>query len=227
MLSYTRAMRARRTVMVLPALTICVALMAAACGGGSDGASVDSVPPTVATTTTAPTTTIATTSTTTTEAPILDGEPAFDSASTVSTVGIDRLIFGMTLPAAEEALAATFVRVEPDGPTDCYQIRPTGGPLGVELTVTAGTIERVDITTELITTRSGAGVGKTETELTELFGDRLTSASREGGGNTITFTPVDEGDKQFRVIFETDGAVVTSFRSGRVPIVEPTTPCST
>lgn len=208
------------------AVAVCIAILATACGGGSDGASVDSVPPTIATTTSSTTTTIATTTSSTTEAPVLSGEPAFDSDSTVSTVGIDRLIFGMTLNRAEQELTAVFVRVEPDGSNECYQIRPEGGPVGVELTVAAGTVERVDITTADITTRSGAGVGKTEAELTELFGDRLTTAPSASGGNTVTFTPVDEGDKQFRVIFETDGETVTSFRSGRVPIVEPSIPCA-
>ncbi len=197
--------------------------------GGDESASVDSVPPTTASTSTtsAPTTTAApTTSTTTTTAPELVGAPAFDAASSVSTVGIDRVTFGMTVAQAETELGAEFVAVDEAAGGDCYLVRPAGGPGGVELTVTSNTIERVDITTDLITTRSGAGVGMAETALFELFGDRLSSAPREGGGNTITFTPVDAGDADFRVIFETDGSTVTSFRSGRVPQVLPTRACT-
>ena len=89
-----------------------------------------------------------------------------------------------------------------------------------------GTIERVDITTEDITTRSGAGVGSTEEELAELFGDSLTTEASETGGNQVIFTPSDDSDAQFRVIFETDGETVTSFRSGRVPQVLSTIPCA-
>ena len=203
-------------------------VLLAACGG-DDSATVDSVAPTTAapSTTAAPTTTAPpTTTTTTTEVQLLVGTPAFDEASSVSTVGIDVLTFGMSVAEAERVLGADLIEVVEGETGDCYQIRPAGGPAGVELTVTEGTIERVDLTTDLITTRSGAGVGMTEEALFELFGERLTSAPRDGGGNTITFTPVDPGDADFRVIFETDGSVVTSYRSGRVPTILPLTPCS-
>jgi len=143
----------------------------------------------------------------------------------VSTVGIGALTFGMSVAEAERTLGAEFVEVIDGATGACYEIRPAGGPAGVQLTVTGGTIERIDITTDVITTRSGAGVGMTETALFELFGERLTSEARTGGGNTITFTPVDPGDAEFRVIFESDGATVTSFRSGRVPQILPPLPC--
>ena len=210
----------------LAALLCAFVLLVAACGGDEEG-SVDTVPPATTASNTSSTTTIATTSSATTDAPALSGEPAFDAASTVSTVGIDRLIFGMTLDRAQSELGAVFVRVDESESSNCNRVRPEGGPAGVELTVSAGTIERVDLTTDLIKTRSGAGVGSTEDELATLFGERLTTTARPGGGNTVTFTPVDESDKQFRVIFETDGAVVTSYRSGRLPVIDPLVPCGT
>ncbi len=185
------------------------------------------MPPTSSSTTTiaTTTTTVATTTTTTTEAPEFVGAAAFTGNSSVSTVGIDRITFGMTLNQAMRAVEATLVPVSDIVNIECYRVRPEGGPAGVVLAVTSGTIERVDITTPLITTRSGAGVGSTEDELFGLFGDKLTSTPREGGGNTLTFTPADAGDDQFRVIFETDGTTVTTFRSGRVPQVEPASLC--
>lgn len=208
-----------------PIVVAFTALLTLAGCGGSDSASVDSVPPTVIRTTIAPTTTLPTTTTTTTEAPDLVGTPAFDASSSVSTVGIDRITFGMTLAQAEATLASDLVEVGTAANRDCYQVRPAGGPAGIELTVTAGTIERVDISNEIITTRSGAGVGKPEQLLFDLFGERVTSTPREGGGNTVTFTPADAGDAAFRVIFETDGTTIISFRSGRLAQVTPFTPC--
>ena len=65
-----------------------------------------------------------------------------------------------------------------------------------------------------------------EEGLFSLFGDRLTSEASDTGGNRIVFTPSDPGDAAFRVIFETDGSVVTSYRSGRLPQVDSTTPCA-
>lgn len=214
------------TTPLLRSSVVAVALIAAACGGDGE-ASVGTVPPTsvAVETTAAPTTSAApTTTTTTTEAPDLVGTPAFDASSSVSTVGIDRVQFGMTVARAESALGASLVPVGTAN-GECYQIRPEGGPVGVELTVTAGTIERVDVTTDLITTRSGAGVGSTEDELFALFGDRLTSAPRAGGGNDLIFTPADANDAAFRVIFSTDGTTTTSFRSGRVGVIEAETGC--
>lgn len=199
--------------------------MVTACGGDGD-ATVGTVPPaSVASSTTAPATS-STTTTSSTVAPELTGDPEFDELSSVSTVGIDVVTFGMTITQAERALEGTLVAVTEPFETSCYQVRPGGGPTGVELTVTAGTIERVDVTTDMITTRSGAGVGMSEEDLFALFSERLTSEASSGGGNTVVFTPADPGDAAFRVIFETDGTVVTSFRAGRVPQVEPTTPCT-
>lgn len=205
-------------------LVICLAAILTSCGSDGD-ATVGTVPPVSEPSTTLAPPTTSTTSTTTTEAPNFSGTPEFDATSSVSTVGIDVVIFGMTIAQAESALGGTLVPVDAvSGP--CFTVRPGGGPAGIELVVTAGTIERVDITNPDITTRSGAGVGMTEDALFGLFGDRLTSTPRSDGGNTIVFTPADEGDNAFRVIFETDGATVTTFRSGRVPQVEPLTPCA-
>ncbi|MFT7475854.1 MAG: hypothetical protein ACI81L_002796 [Verrucomicrobiales bacterium] len=198
--------------------------------GGDDEATVGTVPPaSITPSTVAPATTTTTTSTiatTTTETPNLVGSPEFDTTSSVSTVGIDAVIFGMTVARAERAVEGSFVPVSEPINQACHQVRPAGGPLGVLLTVTAGTVERVDIINPDITTRSGAGVGMSEDGLASLFGERLTTESSNTGGNRIVFTPSDPGDADFRVIFETDGAVVTSFRSGRLPQVEPTTPCT-
>ena len=163
--------------------------------------------------------------TTTTTAPDFSGAAAFDGSSSVSTVGIDALTFGMTLNQARSALSAEFSPVSEPVDAVCDTYFPTGGPAGVILTVTQGTVERVDITNDSITTRSGAGVGVSEQGLADLFGDRLTTTARPGGGNTITFTPADASDAEFRVIFETDGSVVTSFRSGRLPQVTLLEPC--
>ena len=202
-----------------------VLLVLASCGGDED-ATVGTVPPaSITPSTVAVTTTTTTIATTTTTEPDFEGAPEFDTNSSVSTVGIDAVSFGMTLPAAEQAVAGSFVPVDAANQT-CYLVRPSGGPNGVLLTITAGTVERVDVTNPDITTRSGAGVGMAEEGLFSLFGDRLTSEASDTGGNRIVFTPSDPGDAAFRVIFETDGSVVTSYRSGRLPQVDSTTPCA-
>lgn len=237
-MSHTRPLRNNRMATVIFGLICAVAL--ASCGGDDESdTTVGTVPPVsaaagedagadaaVATTAAAPTTTTTVVvETTTTTEPTFEGAPEFDSSSSVSTVGIDALTFGMTLARAESAVNGTFVPIAATN-NECFVVRPGGGPNGVLLTVTEGTVERVDITTPDITTRSGAGVGMTEEGLASLFGDSLTTEVSNTGGNRVIFTPSDPADAEFRVIFETDGTTVTSFRSGRLPQVDSTAPCS-
>ena len=70
-----------------------------------------------------------------------------------------------------------------------------------------------------ITTRSGAGIGTTEDELDDLFGDRLERVDLGGGSTDVIFVPADPNDQEFRVVWTTVDGVVESMRSGRVPLV--------
>jgi hypothetical protein len=45
-------------------------------------------------------------------------------------------------------------------------------------------------------------------------------------GNYLTFIPQDRPDRNYRLVFETDGDRVTNFRSGQVPEVEAIEGCS-
>lgn len=142
-------------------------------------------------------------------------EPAFTEASKISTVGLDEIFFGMS---ADEAAAAAETSWETDGSTtsSCWIATPINGPVGVEFMVWNGNVERVDITTELITTRSGAGVGSTPGELVELFGDNIDDTDP----GLLVFVPTDEGDAEFRIMFEITNGAVSSYRAGRLPMVE-------
>ncbi|WP_419918950.1 hypothetical protein [Candidatus Poriferisocius sp.] len=156
--------------------------------------------------------------------PIDLSQPAFGSSSKLSTVGLGGLYFGMTPQSAAEAVSTQWTG---DQEGACYLVAPANGPSGVVFTVHNNTIERVDITNATITTRSGAGVGKTEAELDELFGARLLKTPYpDGNGNSIQYVPVDEADAEYRVIFETNGTTVTSMRAGRLPTVAPVEPCT-
>lgn len=214
------------------------ALVVAGCGGGDDddsGAGSTTVADTSgtgteaadATTTTGPddaaatTTTAADDSSTTTSL----GPPALDDGSTVSTVGLDEVTFGMSLADAQAAAGTVFI---PEGPAArCTVYIPEQAPAGVRFTVFDGAVERVDILEGSISTRSGIGIGSPVADVYARYGAQAQPAPREdGSGQDIVFVPQDETDAAFRVIFETDGAVVTSFRSGRIPLVLPSRPCS-
>ncbi|MBS1265820.1 MAG: hypothetical protein MAG471_01679 [Acidimicrobiaceae bacterium] len=183
--------------------------------------------------TTTPTTTVAAQAATTTldpemlgTLPPLDdlGMATLDYQSTVSTVGLDTVIFGMTANAAQRAAGTRFTPITPVG--ECYLATPDNAPAGITFWVVGGTVERVDIDTNEITTRSGAGIGNTEGRIIDMFGERIqTSPLPDGSGNLLAYVPRDQSDKVFRVMFQSDGEKIVRFWSGRLPWAEELNGC--
>ena len=186
-------------------------------GGGSD------VPTTVPTgDPNATTTTTAAAGTTTTL-----GKPTLNEASAISTVGLDKVHFGMTVAEAEKAANSKLVATEPTKNPSCYLAKPEAGPDGVSFLISDGRVERVDITGGPIATRSGAKVGSTVADVKKLYGEQLQDAPRPDAqpGGALVFVPKDEADAKFRLVFLTDGATVQLYRAGRIPQVLAPTGC--
>ncbi len=144
---------------------------------------------------------------------------AFTNSSQVTTVGIDEVFFGMTPDEAADAASTTWVEL-PSGNGQCYRVTPADGPDRVTLWVVDGFMERLDIEHPDIRTRSQLGVGNTLAELRGQLGDRLTVEATGDGGQVATFTPSDEGDAEFRLIFELEDDTVVRYRSGRIGIIQ-------
>lgn len=201
-----------------------------AADGQNAGSTDDGGASTAATTTTpAPSTTVAATTTTLTTVPPVDpaefGPPTLSNRSTVSTVGLDTVHFGMTVNQAQRAAGTVLV---PAGPTgSCYHVVPFDAPEGIVMLVHEGTIERVDINSGAITTRSGVGVGSPESMVTDLFGDSIEREVRVDGTVDLVFVPRDPGDRNYRVVFNISEGVVRAFKSGRLPQVMLDTGCET
>jgi hypothetical protein len=154
------------------------------------------------------------------------GTPKLSDRSTVSTAGLDAVLFGMTIAQAEKA-AGTRLLPDPAFPAgpQCIVLKPEKGPEGVWFTITKGVVARVDIRApSKVKTKSGAGIGSTDAQLQSLFPGRL-SETATPTGKTIIYTPVDAANANYRVIFDTDGKAVTAYRSGQVPQIEPAQPC--
>jgi len=147
------------------------------------------------------------------------GEPTLTDDSEVTTVGLDAVEFGMTFDDAQKAAGTRLVVVDGQPGSSCYRVEPEVGPEGVSFLVSDGRIERVDIDSGPVTTRSGAGIGMSISELTTLFPERLETAPTPDG-TVLTFVPSDEGDADYRIIFQSDGTTVTSLRAGKLPEVE-------
>ncbi len=218
---------------VLVAVLLVTAVVLGACGGSGGDETATSSVSTIAVTL-AParsTTTLAARVTFDTAIPTIPADrdctaSSFNADSSVSTVGLDAVVFGMT-PASAEAATNSCLIADREVNRDCYYVRPAGGPDGVAFLVTAGTIERVDVFSGTITTRSGVGVGSTEQQVRELFGAQIEDRAHPAvaGGLELLFVPQDEADKQFRVIFEIEAGSVIGYRSGRLPQVDPTSTC--
>ena len=147
------------------------------------------------------------------------GVATLDAASSVSTVGIDQIMFGMTVHDAQVAAGSRFTPVTPIG--NCYLVTPDDGQAGLTFWVVAGTVERVDVDTRTITTRSGAGIGNTEDRIREMFGERIhTTPLPDGSGNLLAYVPKDVADATYRVMFLTNGVQVIRLWAGRLPWAE-------
>ena len=147
------------------------------------------------------------------------GRPTLDATSSVSTVGIDRIMFGMAIYDAQVAAGSRFTPVTTIG--HCYLVTPDDGQAGLTFWVVAGTVERVDVDTRTITTRSGAGIGDTEDRIREMFGERIhTTPLPDGSGNLLAYIPKDVADATYRVMFLTNGVQVTRLWAGRLPWAE-------
>ncbi len=143
--------------------------------------------------------------------------------STVSTLGLGVVTFGLTVPTAAERSGSSMLACEP--PSECYHISPAAAPPGISFLVHSSTIERVDIVDGPITTRSGMGIGTSAERLVEAFGDKLQREVIDANTVNLVFVPTDAGDANFRVVFTVEDGVVTTYRAGRLPMILEDDPC--
>ena len=152
-----------------------------------------------------------------------DAVPQLGSSSSISTVGLGVVTFGLTVPAAAEASGSAMLSCEPV--SECYHVTPAAAPPGISFLVHASTIERVDIVEGPITTRSGLGIGTTAETLVATFGDQIEREVVDADTVNFVFVPRDASDADFRVVFTVEDGAVTTFRSGRLPMILQDSPC--
>jgi len=235
--------RTLRTIVVrFVAVFAALALLATACGSNEGGdETVDDTTDTAevaeptateepepsATPIVLPTSTPGPTATPTPSGPLESPTPsaillttAFTNYSKVTTVGIDEVQFGMYETDAALAASTSWTRIDDGfGGPNCYAVAPSNGPEGVELWIYYGRVERVDIEHPDLRTPSHLGLGNTLVELQGQLGSRLDYVDNSDGSVTATFTPSDEGDSEFRIVFELEEDQVVRYRSGRQNVV--------
>ena len=84
-----------------------------------------------------------------------------------------------------------------------------------------GHIVRVDVKEGVVSTAAGARIGDTEARIHTLYGSRVSTELHhyDEAGHYLVVTAANPTDSAFRLVFETDGKRVTSFRGGLRPAV--------
>lgn len=196
----------------------------------STSAPTTSAPPSTDTTA-PPTTEPPTTTTAPTPGPLLDESDVlyWGSLGPIST--------GDTIDELEAATDREWFETYPNEGSSCGFVSADGLPAGVSVMVDGQTVVRIDVealptdagdVSPGIETEAGVGVGSTEQQVRDAYGEDVTVEPhpyRAGGHYLVVFPPGGELPALL-MIMETDGEVVTSFRTGFEPAVRQPEGCS-
>jgi hypothetical protein len=154
--------------------------------------------------------------------PVEGDSPPLTTTPSVTEKGIGDMVAGMTVPHAEAILKTSLAPPAGTDSAACRMARWDGAPPGVSLMFEGGNFVRVDVDSGPITTTAGVKVGDPEAKVTHAYAGRVqtTPHKYETGGHYLTVVPASPADSGFRVVFETDGKVVTRYRAGIRPQVD-------
>jgi len=151
---------------------------------------------------------------------------------TVDEFGIGGLRAGMTVPEAARMVGGSFAASASgaEGSSCTYAVWREA-PSGVTVMIVDGLVARVDVTrNSTVATSKGARIGDSEARILELYKGRtaVTPHKYVEGAHYITVTPPAAAgeDRDYRLVFETDGKRVTRYRGGKQPAVEYVEGCS-
>ncbi len=143
--------------------------------------------------------------------------------------GIGDIPIGLTVAETAQAAGIKLVSLDSSSPKEaCYYVKPQGLK-DVGFMVIDGKVARIDVWRESkITTLRGAKIGDSEARIKSLYPGQIKVTPHEyvTTGHYLTFIPKDKADKNYRLVFETDGKRVTQMRSGKLPEVSYIEGCS-
>lgn len=151
-----------------------------------------------------------------------------------ATVSADRfgpIRIGMTADELKRIRPDVFVvnAIGPNGlpiSDSCYflALPPVDRQQATMFMIIGDEVARVEIGDSTIATREGARIGDSEQRIKELYSGSVTVQKHAyTDGNYLI---VARGDGRHRIVFETDGRTVTTYRAGRMPEVEWVEGCS-
>ena len=133
----------------------------------------------------------------------------------LSYTGIGPARIGMTEAQLRKVLAGPFQVNDQaaDDSVQCYYLELRAG--GVGFMFLDYKLARIDVYETPWRTVSGAGVGTTEAEIHRLYGHVEDQPHHyDSEGKYLFVTPDNPALRQYDLVFETDGKVVTAFRAG-------------
>jgi hypothetical protein len=133
---------------------------------------------------------------------------------------IGRVRVGMDIKALEALVGrATVARIE-DGDR-CGDARFAEVPAGISFMLDETTVVRIDILEPGFTTTEGIAIGSTESDVLTRYAGKVRIEPHHYTGPEGHYLIVDDpAFPAMRLLFETDGTVVTAMRSGRRDAVE-------
>ena len=142
----------------------------------------------------------------------------------VTLRGAGPIRFGMTIQEARNALHDTG---DSPSPEECDYWSPDNAPDSIHFLTEQGRVMRIDVLGSSVPTGSGARVGDSEDRIRSLYSGRIQVRPHAyTSGHYLVFVPHDPADTAYRIVFETDGKVVTRYRAGLRPTVEYIEGCS-
>ncbi len=142
-------------------------------------------------------------------------------ASSVGIRGIAPIKIGMTIQEARRIAKTELIQVTSGGEPSCLYYKAKSLK-DVSFMVTDERISRIDINNPRVTTLSGAKIGDSETKIKALYPKQIQVKPHKylKNGRYLVFLPKDREDKNYAIVFETDGKKVTRWRVGKFPEVE-------
>lgn len=147
--------------------------------------------------------------------------------SKLAVNGIGPVRIGMPLTKAIDATQESWQVEYAISDGDCRYAHPekapkdTDGHATLSFMVVDGIVVRAEVGARGISTVSGIQIGDTEQKVKDTYPGKIKSETHpyDDKGHYLIYTPTERKDAKFRIIFETDGKTIQSFRAGRVPEV--------
>lgn len=126
----------------------------------------------------------------------------------------------MDVAASAAVVPGTFGVTTAMPGSDCQYAAWSAAPPGVRVMIVSGIVERVEVHEPSIATAEGARVGDAAERIETLYAGRVRRTPHKyTNGSYLTVVASPPADTMYRIVFETDDAHVTTYRSGRFPAV--------